>query len=182
MNTKIEKIVRMSKVLNVFLKIGVVLLIVFIVVAMVMVLTVPSHDAAEFDAGFFSFTGIWGDSPFVGSTDEFRATMIFEMINSAVVAAILFMASFIFKGISHEKTPFTQKNSNRLKVISLLLVALGALVPPLQMLLLLVFENHTADIYFSINIGYFVFAAMFYCLALIFEYGAELQREADETL
>ena len=182
MNTKMGKIVKMSKILDAFLKIGAIVLIMFVVLAMLMIFTVPSLDVVKFESGFLSFSGLWGNSSFIGNTEGLQAAMILGMLNSGVAAAILFVASFIFKGISCERTPFTQKNSKRLKIISLLLVALGAVVPPLQMLLVLVFINHAAEIYFSINIGHFVFAAMFYCLALIFEYGAELQRESDETL
>ena len=117
-----------------------------------------------------------------GNVDEIRAILVPEILNGTLMASILFVASSIFKDMSHAHTPFIQKNAIRLKVISLFLIAFGVLIQPLRMLLVLVYVSPQSDIFFSINLGYLVFAAVFFSLALIFEYGAELQRESDETL
>ena len=177
MNTKKEKIIKMSKVLNVFLKIGAIISVMAAVAAMVIAIIAPSLDLTS-----FSYGGIWLNTQFNGGVNEFRAILIPEIINGLFMASILFVASSIFKDMSRENTPFTQKNANRLKLISSFLVALGILIQPLRALLTIVFVSPHSDIFFSVNLGYLVFAAMFFCLALIFEYGAELQRESDETL
>ncbi len=107
--------------------------------------------------------------------------MLDRIISVLVLPAILFMASFIFKDMRCGNSPFTSKNANRLRIIALLLVALGIVIPPLKMLLTMIFIP-SVTAYFSIHFAEVVFAAVFLCLALIFEYGAELQRESDETL
>jgi len=71
--------------------------------------------------------------------------------------------------------------TNRLKIISLILIALGVIIPPAQWVISMVFMSLEGYTIFA-NFTYAIFAAVFFCLALIFEYGAELQQQADETL
>lgn len=176
MNTKKEKILKMSKILDAFLKIGAIMAIMGIVGMIIAVIMAPSLGVTT-----FSISGIWGGAPINAGLDEFRAVMISQMLGMAVVVAILFIASFIFKDMSRASTPFTQKNANRLKVIALLAAGFSLIVQPVRMLLTLLFFP-AANLHVSINLGYLIFAIMFFCLALVFEYGAELQQQSDETL
>ena len=177
-SNKIEKIKKMSKILDVILKITAIMIITGIAASSVITVAAPSLDLDN-----FKLAGMWGRTVALqGDVDEFRVVMIAEALNGAVVAAILFMASFIFKNISRGGSPFTQKNANRLKIISLLLIALSAVIPPLHALVSLVMLSSVSSLVVYFNFTYAIFAAVFFCLALIFEYGAELQQQADETL
>ena len=176
MNTKQEKILKMSKFLDALMKIGAIFFIITIVAGAAGIIMAPSLDLTSFTVG-----EILGNTQFEGGADEFRTIMLNEILSAVVMSAILFVASFIFKDMSRGNTPFTAKNANRLRVISLLLIALSIVIPPLKMLLTMIFFT-SASAYCSISLGQIIFAIMFFCLALIFEYGAELQRESDETL
>ena len=176
MNTKQEKILKMSKFLDALMKIGAILFIMTIAANSAAIIMAPSLDLTRFTIG-----ETLGNARFEGGVDEFRTIMLIGILSAGVMSAILFVASFIFKDMSRGATPFTTKNANRLRVISLLLIALSIVIPPLKMLLTMIFFT-SVKAYFSINAGQIVFAIMFFCLALIFEYGAELQRESDETL
>lgn len=178
MNNKTEKIKKMSKILDAVLKITAIILIMAIVTMTILVVIAPRLDLDN-----FTIIGmIGGNIPFIGGdADAFRTLMTFEILNIIPIIAILFVASFIFKSISRGGSPFTQKNANRLKIISLLLIALGAVVPPLQVLITWIFIP-LGSVTVHFNFTYVIFAAVFFCLALIFEYGAELQQQSDETL
>ena len=176
MNTKQEKILKMSKFLDVLMKIGAIFFIITIVANSVWIIMAPSLDLTR-----FTVDEILGNAQFEGSVEEFRTIMLDGILSAGVMSAILFVASFIFKDMHRGITPFTTRNANRLRVISLLIIALSIVIPPLKMLLTMIFFT-SVRAYFSISAGQIIFAIMFFCLAHIFEYGAELQREADETL
>jgi len=176
MNAKKEKIIKMSKILDAFLKIGAILMVMATATFIVSIIIAPSLDLTS-----FSLDGLVAKTQFNGNISDFRSIMVTFILNSAVIAAILYVASFIFKGISRGNSPFEKKNAEKIKIISYLMVALGVLVPLLQFLIVYIFIG---GIYTSvaINLENIVFAAVFFCLALIFEYGAELQQQSDETL
>lgn len=176
MNTKHEKIMKMSKFLDALTKIGAIVCILTVITNLVGMIMAPSLDLTRFTVG-----EMLGNAQFDGSIEEFRTIMLTGILSTVVMSAILFVVSFIFKDMSLGSTPFTIKNANRLRVISLLLIALSVVVPPLKMLFTLIFFT-SVRAYFSISVGQLIFAIIFFCLALIFEYGAELQRESDETL
>ena len=176
MNAKQEKILKMSKVLDTLTKIGAIVSIISILFSLVVAIIAPSLDLTR-----FTVQEALGNSRFDESVEEFRTIMLTGILSAAVISAIFFVTSFIFKDMSQGTTPFTTKNANRLRVISLLIIALSVVIPPLQMLLTMIFLP-SVRVYFPIELGPVVFAVMFFCLAHIFEYGAELQRESDETL
>ena len=177
-----EKILKVSKILNILLMIGGIVLILAMVLQIVLVIIAPSLDI-EADANIID---VWGANMIMdGSLDNFRALMIVTMLSAGIMAAILFVASFVFKDIRREGTPFAKKNSNKIKVLSLLILAKAIIIPPLQCLAVIILtsmDDASTLFDFNLDLGYLVVAAVFFCLALIFEYGAELQRQADETL
>ncbi|MCL1832098.1 MAG: DUF2975 domain-containing protein [Oscillospiraceae bacterium] len=176
-SAKKETIVKLSNVLNVLMKIGEVTAVLAIVGGIVAVIVAPSIDF-----GAVTLKTIWGDSVNVNSVAEFRLRVCGEMLSLAVIAAIMFVASYIFKDMTTQHTPFAQKNADRLKIISLLLIGFTIVVQPLKAFLIMVFVPGVNEFTFHINLAHFVFAAVFFCLALIFEYGVILQQESDETL
>lgn len=171
-----EKILKMSKILDALLKMGAILLVMIGAGAMVAIVMAPSLDTSS-----LSLKGMWGELPLNVDLNGFRAAMVPEVLSAGMLASIFFIASFIFKDMKLENTPFTKKTADRLRVISLLIIAVSIIVPSVRLLLLMVYIP-SADFYMEINLVQLIFAALFFCLALIFEYGAQLQRESDETL
>lgn len=176
MNAKMNRIIKVSKVLNIIARIIAIALVVGSVAAAVSFFIIPSFDFPV------SFGGIYGQEQYIAGASEVQIMMIQTVLYAGVGAILFFITSFIFKDMSLGNTPFSAANSNRLKVISLLLVAYSVVIPPLQLFLSLIISPQASIFISPINFGLLVFAAMFFCLALIFEYGAELQRESDEML
>ena len=94
---------------------------------------------------------------------------------------MLFLAWMMLRNIYRDYTPFTPKHTLYLKFISLLMLTYTIIVPPVEMLLTEILAPEV-DVSFSLELSGIVFAFMFYCLALIFEYGRLLQKQADETM
>jgi hypothetical protein len=177
MNAKKEKIIKMSKILGELFVIGAAISAIAVVA-----LTLGAAIAPTLAIDSFSFRGLWGDLPFGGGINEIRVALISEALGGGVVTAVLLITSFIFKDMSRGNTPFTKKNAHRLRLVSLLLVSLSIVAQPLRLLVYIIFVTSADGASVAINFDNLIFAATFFCLALIFEYGADLQQQADETL
>jgi hypothetical protein len=176
MESKKEKIIRFSKILNVIMIVTAIVLVMFIPM---MILGIVF--ARSLDLSVFSVDGFWGSTLFVGGINEIRAIMFSIIINTGFMAATLLITSFIFRDIVRGDSPFVKKNVERIKLVSLFLAASAVLTPCLQFMFINLFAQN-ANVNISLDLGNMIFAAVFFCLALVFEYGAELQRQADETI
>ena len=177
MNTQKEKVLKMAKTMNIVLKV-----ISAVLVLMMMAQGVVLSFPLDYSEGTTVLADIWGvNIPYSGDMNTFYSSMIITMIRSGIMATIIFIASFIFRDISREYTPFTKKSSDKIKVISLLLLANEILLSPLQLFIVmaLVPEVNAAV---SFNIGNIIAAVIFFCFSLVFEYGCVLQKESDEIL
>jgi hypothetical protein len=148
-----------------------------------------------FSLAFAQEGTIWRDigteplfSPFIGiisdvsiSDGAVTAILAAGILNSSIMIAMLFLARAIFKDISREYTPFSDRHINRLKIISLLLLTFTMFPPLIEMLLTMVLApNIEATV--SFDLSNIIFVVVFYCLAQIFDYGRILQQQSDETL
>lgn len=113
-------------------------------------------------------------------------TILLNSVTSAAILAVLFIASGLLKEIQSNSTPFTRENANRLKKIAVLLVA----VEPVQMLCGMVFNalrpltsggQKVVEVR-SMGGMIIVLGLIMFCIALVFEYGTDLQKQSDETL
>ena len=177
MKTQKEKMIRMSRILGTVLKVCAIVLIVSLVIILLFAILAPSfnvelnHEQIVFLDTNMSFNDL----------DGVRVWMFEIVLAGAVIAATLLVAGSIFKAIAREGTPFTKRNSDKIRVIALLLIAIETLIPALQLLVAIIFfPNINATATFSL--GNLIVAAVFFCLALIFDYGRQLQQESDETL
>lgn len=117
---------------------------------------------------------------FEGSNGEMLAQSIFNVLSQGLVLVMLVMATVIFNDAARHYTPFSEKQSTRLKIIALLTLALGILPPPIKMLLTLMLSpdsNASAEFQFLP-----VLTVIFYSLSVVFDYGRMLQKQSDETL
>ncbi|MCL2634252.1 MAG: DUF2975 domain-containing protein [Oscillospiraceae bacterium] len=176
MNTKINSIKKLSKILHLVLLITAIMFVMAIVAQIVLMVLAPSLDLSN-----ISYIGVFGNIPFDGGIHELRAALLSEIMSAGVVTAILYIASYLFRDISREDSPFTKKNVKKLKIISVLMLALSVVVQPLSALINLIILPDV-NIHIFLRLEQLIFSAVFICLALIFEYGAELQQQSDETL
>jgi hypothetical protein len=105
-------------------------------------------------------------------------------------AVFIGIVALILRDISKGETPFSRKQSKRIRLIAyfmfarvvlelLLLIMATALFPDsLISLSYHVSESSTPTIYF--DFGAFISAIVCYCISLAFEYGALLQRDSDD--
>lgn len=122
----------------------------------------------------------------IGEAVSHNIEGIFSSLLSGTVALTLwivfnFMCQF-FKRLSQERTPFTFDAADKLKGASKALLA-GALVYIILVVLNIVFCPDT-DKCFNLNFPVFIVLGygLFRILAYTFDYGAQLQKESDETL
>ena len=104
---------------------------------------------------------------------------VFMLADSVLITMILFFAYSVFRNIAADGLPFTKPNAVLLKktaVASLLLGVLGTCSDSLV-------DYYTIGAMpWNINPTGFITGMVLYCLALIFEYGFDLQQQSDETL
>jgi len=94
------------------------------------------------------------------------------IVGMALMATLFFHAQNIFKDISIDSSPFEMKQVKRIKRVAILYLIIS----------LFNFENSAVSFTISLNLVGIIGAFMFYCMALVFEYGCALQKESDEIL
>lgn len=129
-----------------------------------------------------------------GQTDMTYAQLMLYFVGMAVAlgftAALLQVAGNIFKDIQVTAKPFTDKNVKRVKTLAVLVLWLG--IAPTVAQLCLMGITIMGKTYFgfgpqqmfsnTMDAGVCLIAVLFWCLAKVFAYGAQLQQLADETL
>ena len=176
MNTQKEKMIRMSKILGRILRICAIVLIVLNVPIIVVAVFAPALglELSRSEMDFLQTVSL-------SDLSNLRAWLIDVALGTVTMIAILFIAGSIFRNISRDCTPFTKKNSTRIMIISLLIIADEIVIAPLQLLLKMILVPEVEAIV-SITLSNMVVAVVVFCLALIFEYGRTLQQESDELL
>lgn len=108
-------------------------------------------------------------------------------VGALLIIALYAVAALILNSVRKDDSPFMQKNVNRLKLMSVLLIALE---------LHMYFSQWLANRYYPITLdggirieqhssrgGCILVAGLIvYCIALVFEHGISLQQQVDETL
>lgn len=113
--------------------------------------------------------------------------LFISSLNALLIISILAVVCMLLKSIEKEYTPFNRSNVKKLKILSFLLLmfeplyfismkVVGAIRP-------LILENgQRVTSFISFGGVFFALGLVVFCLALVFEYGIELQKQSDETL
>ena len=123
----------------------------------------------------------------VGSLDievgfkEFVCVLSNAIVYMIIISIILLFLGKIFKFIGNGSSPFETSNIKILKIVAVC-IALLSIIPTLTESFMGVILGASNIVNFQFEIGYIVMAFFFFCLVYIFEYGAELQKQSDETL
>lgn len=180
MNDIKEKICRVSKIMAIVAKVLYISLVVGMCVPVITLIwhyISPNTNIVAVNAlGFYSSTG-----QRLGTTGEVIAEMWTIIIAGIFVFNILLIAYRMFKSISIDIMPFSQENAKRLKKIGALLM-IYSLVEPIAREGFYSSFAPEITMQSSFNIGSVILALLFFFIAVIFDYGAELQRFSDETL
>jgi hypothetical protein len=170
-----EKLVRFGRILNVVGKVlaAICLLAAFgMLILAVVILLIPEEMLHELlsslkltsNLGIIQAGSSLGDLITSAALTGIKITLIVSMLGSLLYcvlsAIILFIVSAVFKSTATMRSPFLPENVKRLKIIGVILIVATVLLG------------------WSSLIPAFCMLA----LAYVFQYGTELQRQADETL
>ena len=108
------------------------------------------------------------------------------LLSSSIVYAIIITATLhylgaVFKSTCNEGSPFDPNNVKRLKRAAISIVLLSV-IPAIVEVATESLMGTLGLISLHVDVVYIALAFFFFCLAYIFEYGAELQKQSDETL
>lgn len=114
------------------------------------------------------------------------AAAIQNIATCAVALAALFIVSALLRAVQLEHTPFTRNNVARLKAAAVLVLA----IEPLRLALTFLGnalrpispEGVKTQVHGTIGGMAIVLGLVIFAVALMFEYGGQLQKQADETL
>ncbi|MEG0774115.1 DUF2975 domain-containing protein [Clostridium sp.] len=136
-------------------------------------------------AVYFTITGFSVNNN-IGLLREMMA-LFASSITVFLMIGILAVVSMLLKSIEKEYTPFNSNNVKKLKILSLLLLMFEPVhfisIKIVDVLRPVILENGQKITTF-ISFGGVIFSLglVVFCLALIFDYGIELQKQSDETL
>jgi hypothetical protein len=115
------------------------------------------------------------------SMNDLEITLSLVFLSIIFVDTVMFFVYKIFKDIEVSYTPFKKENSKRLMQISYLLIIYAIVIPVLSAIIV-GYMDLNEDLQIHFNPVFVAVAALFYCMSLVFDYGAKLQQESDETL
>lgn len=104
-----------------------------------------------------------------------------DVASQCFFIAILVSANRIFKSLSREYSPFTQKTVKGMKRIAILLLIDSIVAPQVDSAIKKSVSIATGALH-NFSDELIILAIVLYCFSLIFQYGVELQRQSDETL
>lgn len=180
MNSIQEKIRKKSKVMAIVLNVMSISLIVGMVVPIAFLIWIaikPDLDITSITGlGVYSTTGQALDS-----TGEVIAEMCTIIVSGIFVLSMFRTAYHMFKLISKDISPFNRFIAKKLKTIGIVLLVYVFVVPIARVGFYSSFAP-TIDMKTSFDVSFVLLALLFFFIATVFDYGAELQRESDELL
>lgn len=118
---------------------------------------------------------------FAGGTTETTVAAYFGAADMALMAVLMGTAAAVFREISESHTPFVGRNSDRIMLMGHVVMFMAIAMPIAKAV-----ASSLTSIDYHLDVARIVMmmiiAVMAYCVALIFDYGAQLQKESDETL
>lgn len=175
-----------QKISSISRKICLILKLTFIASNIVMILALSA-------IGILLFSGTGTKSSFIAAFDVTanngtiisiapRSLIImfaFMLADTVLISLAVFFVHAIFNDMRTDCTPFTRRNTVRIKIIAVIAAVLSMVGSCSDALVDYYTIGKPA---WKINIAGLVMALIVYCISLIFSYGCDLQQESDETL
>lgn len=172
---KIQVTSRVVAVLTKILYIAMIVAVCFVLAGLIWIMASPDIDS-------ITLGPIKIISPFsLAAGAGISAEEIAGVVSQCFFIAILILANRIFRNISHEYSPFTQKTVKGMKRIAILILVDSIAAPRIDFEVKNTILSATNNAY-NFNIELFILAIIMYSFSLIFQYGVELQQQSDETL
>lgn len=174
-----NKICKSSKIIATIFKIMLIALSIAIIIPIITLIWISINPNVEVVSSSLKFYSGMGIS--LTTRGEVIAEMSAVIVSSVLMLRLFFIAYRVFSKISKDSTPFSQFSVFSLKKIGKLMILYSFLVPLLRFIFYSAFSPATDNMSF-LNVEYAMLALIFFFLTIIFQYGAELQRQSDETL
>lgn len=180
MNEIQEKIKRSSRIMAIIVKVLYISLIIGMCVPIAIVIWVASNPGMDtLSVGKIKVLSMQGQ--LLSSASDVMAEMCTIIVAGIFLFFILLTAYRIFRSIAETVLPFSIENSARLKKIGINLMVYSFVLPIARAGFYASFSSNKA-IQTTFDIPFIALALVFIFIALVFDYGAELQRQSDETL
>lgn len=174
------KIKKSSKAISIALKVIYITMIVGIFVpisTLVLAYTKPEVCLTSINKlSFYSSSG-----RILESSGEVIAEMSSIIVSTVLIFFMIIEAYKLFNSIYKNLLPFSKANVKKLKNIGVLLLVYSFVMPIAKTGFYSSFAPQVST-RFSIDFPFLVLAFIFFFIGKVFEYGAELQRQWDETL
>ncbi len=180
MNNIQEKIKKSSKVMATVSKISYISLMIGMFIplsALVWVVVNPKADILAIKG--LKFISMQGQ--YLHSTEEVIAEMCTVIVAGIFILFILMTAYRMFRSINTDILPFSKTNATRMKKIGIIIMIYSFVVPVARAGFYKIFVLES-NIQITFDIPFVLLALIFIFIATVFDYGAELQRQSDETL
>lgn len=180
MNTTKLKISNVSRKMSIILKIGgIISSVIFLLAVIAMCILIFSSESTRLS--FLTAFDVTTNNGTVISLTAKSLLVMFScmIIDSALITIIIYFVFSIFRDIGRGSTPFSRKNTTRIKQIAIVTIVISLIGG---------FSDALVDYYtigeltWNVNFVGLLIGVVIYCLALIFHYGCELQKLSDETL
>lgn len=175
-----EKIQKSSRIMAVITKVLCILLSVGLLIPVSVLIWVTAAPDTDFNSvpglGFYSPSGL-----LLTSNGEIISGMFTIIVSAIFIIYILIIAYRIFKSIGQFIIPFSQDNAKSLKKIAVILLIYSIIEPIAKAGFYGTFASEV-QIQTSVNSLSVILALIFFFISVLFSYGAELQRQSDETL
>ena len=117
----------------------------------------------------------------VQSNGEIAAELCTNAVSSLFLLFMLLTAYPIFRSIRNDVSPFSTKSTKRLKKVAVMAFVYALVSPIARAGFYGTFAAKTG-LSKMMNPDFIVLAIILFAVAVVFDYGAELQRQSDETL
>lgn len=172
MKNNIERIEKLSKILEIFSKVMMITLFVSFGLGLIGIgVSIISPDNMSIIMSY--------DKAQYPTVKDVIMALINDTSYVFILALIMMQSKNLFKNIKDKQTPFTNDNVTILNKLSKLLIAL-AVAPFVISLIFSIILSVSNNV--ELQIGYILIAVVFTCISYIFAYGSELQKESDELL
>lgn len=111
-----------------------------------------------------------------------QAQLITRSFMMAVFAALIFIGSNVLLDIWLGKTPFSEKQTRRMFLISTGIIVISIVRDPLYTIILSILSPAENTFSFSLGNGMMVFGLVMLCMTGMVKYGVELQKLSDDTV
>ena len=175
-----QKIKEMSKKISIILKLGLIVSIVVMALAL-MAIGILMFSGEDLKSSFLAaFEVTANNRTTIGIEPQSLLIMfLFLLADTVLISLAILFVHAIFEEMKKGCTPFSRRNTVRIQRIALITAILSIVGGYSDALV----DYYTiGELSWRANIVGLMIAAIIYCISLIFSYGCDLQQESDETL